>query len=49
MFAVQLVADAQEQLGQTVQHVELGDAQAGQAIDLGTTLEQGGIKPAATA
>ena len=44
--AVQFVAHAEFEFGQAVQHVELGDAQARQAIDLRAALEQGGVKPA---
>ena len=48
-FAVQLVAGAQPQLFQAIEHVELGDAQARQTIDLRAALEQSRVKPAAAA
>ena len=48
-FAVQLVADADLDLGQAVEHVELGDAQARDAVDDHRALEQRRVEPAAAA
>ncbi|MCY1204318.1 hypothetical protein D9M72_158440 [compost metagenome] len=48
-FAVEFVAGAQLELLEAVEHVQLGDAQARQAVDLRRALEQRGVEPAATA
>ncbi|MNS53297.1 hypothetical protein D3C72_860480 [compost metagenome] len=46
-FAVHAVADAELNRFQTVQHVQLGDAQAGNAVQTDRTLQRRAIKPAA--
>ena len=48
-FAIEFVAGAELELGQAIEHVELGDAQTGQAVDLGRAFEQRRIEPATTA
>src|SRR6218665_121959 len=48
-LAVQFVADAHLDLGQAVQHVELGHAQTGDAVDDDRALQRSGIEPAAAA
>src|SRR5262245_40545145 len=46
LLAVQPVADADAHRLHAVEHVELGDAQARQAVDLDRALERGGVEPA---
>ena len=48
-LAVDAVADADLQRVHAVEHVELGHAQAGNAVDLDRALERGGVEPAAAA
>ena len=45
-LAVQLIASTQQQLFEAIQHIQFGDAQASQTIDLRRAFEQRGIKPA---
>mmetsp|Transcript_23197 Transcript_23197/g.54782 ORF Transcript_23197/g.54782 Transcript_23197/m.54782 type:complete len:566 (+) Transcript_23197:2995-4692(+) len=48
-LAIQFVADADLDLGQAIQHIELGQAQAGDAVDDGGTLQRSRVQPAAAA
>ena len=48
-FAVDLVADADGNLVELVEHVELGDDQPLGAVDLVGVAEQGNVEPAAAA
>ena len=48
-LAVDFVADADGNLGQLVEHVELGDDQPLGAVDLVGVAEQGNVEPAAAA